>query len=62
MMDPSMYRAEEERYEAAERIRRERQERLAVRKRIPAAKKRCLCTREVLPSGCILITPKREAK
>jgi len=49
MMNPSAYRHEEERYEAAKtaHIRHEREQR-------PAAKKRCLCTREVLPSGCIL--------
>jgi hypothetical protein len=49
MMNPSAYRQEEERYEAAEteHIRREREKR-------PAAKKHCLYAREVLPSGCIL--------
>jgi hypothetical protein len=49
MMNPSAYRHEEERYDAAKtaHIRHEREQR-------SAAKKRCLCTREVLPSGCIL--------
>jgi hypothetical protein len=49
MMNPSAYRQEEKRYEAAEtaHIRREREQR-------PAAKKHYLCSRVVLSSGCIL--------
>lgn len=49
MMNPSAYRQEQERYEAAEtaRIRRGQKQR-------PAAKRPRLCSREVLPSGCIL--------
>jgi hypothetical protein len=50
MMNPSAYRQEEERYEAAQasaHIRREEEQR-------PAANNRCLYSREVLPGGCIL--------
>jgi hypothetical protein len=49
MMNPSAYWQEEERYEAAETA-----QTLRARKRRPAGKDHCLCSREVLPSGCII--------